>query len=976
MSVRPALRRPLAALAVAATGLAPLVLAPPATASPGGDQVVISEVYASGGSSNSSSAFQRDFVELSNPTSSPIDLGGTSLQYRPATNSSTPTLIQPLSGTVPAKGTFLVNEGNAGTGGEVNPEGDLSGSLNLAAGGGTIVLAAQTAGVPIGTGSVTADPRVLDLVGWGTSNTYEGTVAPAAGAATTLSRSATGGDTDVNATDLTVGAPSPTRSGSTPPTDPPTDPPVRDVTIEQIQGTGATSPIAGDTVRTEGVVTAAYPTGGFNGFYVQTAGTGGDIDPATHEGSDAVFVYGSAATAVVEVGDHVRVTGEVTEYQGTTELTPAGPSDVSVLGTPAEAVTPAQVAYPRTESGRESFEGMLLAPQGPYTVADNYTLNNYGEIGVASGTTPLYTPTEVAAPRDSAAIAAVNADNAARLVVLDDGASLNFLGAAEDTPLPYLTKERQIRVGAPVTFTAPVVLEYRFSAWRFQPTSQVSAEDSGPAVFGHTRTEAPQPTGGDVHLASFNVLNYFPTTGEEYVASGGTCTFYTDRADDPVTDRDCGPTGPRGAAEEEDLQRQQAKIVTAINKLGADVVSLEEIENSARFGQDRDAAVGTLVAALNAAAGPGTWSFVPTPASAGDQSDEDVIRTAFIYKPTSIRPVGDSVIDDVPVFDVARDPLAQAFERVGGGAASRFTVIVNHFKSKGSGPDDGTGQGNSNPQRVQQSLELRSFARDMVTHFGTEAVFLSGDFNAYTQEDPMAELYRAGYTDLGSAKAPGEHTYLFGGTVGSLDHVLANDAALALVTGAHVWNINSVESLALEYSRDNYNATDFYAPDAVPCLRPRPARGRAGPAARSRRSRGDDRPGPGHPAPGRVQARPPGRAGSRPLRRRARPGRGRGWRHGRGRGGARGSARRRSGHHPSRRRPDHPAGVEQEGVARARGALPRHRPGRTVRDHGDVRGGEEQEAALSQARWSSPSEPGSAGSTGGGLHSDPSCQKS
>ena len=41
-------------------------------------------------------------------------------------------------------------------------------------------------------------------------------------------------------------------------------------------------------------MTAAYPTGGFNGFYLQTAGTGGDVDPATHQASDAVFVFGSA----------------------------------------------------------------------------------------------------------------------------------------------------------------------------------------------------------------------------------------------------------------------------------------------------------------------------------------------------------------------------------------------------------------------------------------------------------------------------------------------------------------------------------------------------------------------------------------------------------------------------------------------------------------------------------------------------------
>lgn len=75
----------------------------------------------------------------------------------------------------------------------------------------------------------------------------------------------------------------------------------------------------------------------------------------------------------------------------------------------------------------------------------------------------------------------------------------------------------------------------------------------------------------------------------------------------------------------------------------------------------------------------------------------------------------------------------------------------------------------------------------------------------------MRRLYGAGYTDIGS-RLTDESTYLFGGEVGSLDHVLTNRAALGDVTGADVWNINSVESPAYEYSRYDDNATNFYAP--------------------------------------------------------------------------------------------------------------------------------------------------------------------
>ena len=36
---------------------------------------------------------------------------------------------------------------------------------------------------------------------------------------------------------------------------------------------------------------------------------------------------------------------------------------------------------------------------------------------------------------------------------------------------------------------------------------------------------------------------------------------------------------------------------------------------------------------------------------------------------------------------------------------------------------------------------------------------------------------------------------------------------MKLVTGAAVWDINADESVALQYSRRNYNVVDFYAPD-------------------------------------------------------------------------------------------------------------------------------------------------------------------
>ncbi|CAN5267619.1 ExeM/NucH family extracellular endonuclease [soil metagenome] len=802
-------------LAVAATGISGFV-AVPAEANPGGTGLVINEVYGGGG--NSGAPYNADFVELYNPTNAAISLAGRGLQYRSSSGGSGG--VATLSGSVPAKKTFLIEVSSGSTGAAINPDLKTSTTLNMSATNGQVLLLTSATAFT-GSGNLAGASGVIDAVGFGSATSYEGggpTGSPSNSTSVQRKLQSASGDTDNNAADFAAPtSPSPTASGSSGPTDPP--PSGSTVTIAEVQGTGAVSPLAGQTVTTQGVVTAAYPTGGLNGFYLQTAATGGASD-ATPGASDAVFVYSPSlgAAEYPAIGSSIEVTGGVSEFAGSTEIT-ATTSGISAVTPALTSVTPLATAYPTTEAAREANEGELLAPSDTFTVSNTYSTNQYAEIGLATGTKPLIQPTEVADAQDTAAVAAVQADNLARGVVLDDAASINFLtGADKDTALPWLSKTKTVSVGARATFTSPVILEYRNSVWKFQPRSQVTGNGSTVATFSDVRAanEAPADVGGDVTLATFNVLNYFPTTGEEFVADGGSCSYYTDRAGNRITDNQCTPDGPRGAANSVNLERQQTKIVTAINKLDADVVSLEEIENSVKFGKDRDFALQALVNALNADAGAGTWAFAPSPQAADlpATSAQDVIRNAFIYRPAQVSLVGASqVLTGSSAFSNARQPLAQAFKKAGAPDTDAFAVIVNHFKSKGSGTDDGTGQGLSNPDRVAQATDLTSFADSFATSRGTEKVFLTGDFNAYSQEDPMQVLYNAGYTDLRATFDPDTATYSFSGLSGSLDHVLANDAALGDVTDADVWSINSGEAIAYEYSRYNYNLTDFYSPD-------------------------------------------------------------------------------------------------------------------------------------------------------------------
>ena len=574
------------------------------------------------------------------------------------------------------------------------------------------------------------------------------------------------------------------------------DTPIPDI---QAVGEGDDSAMVGATVTTVGVVTASYPAAEsglgatLDGYTIQTPGSGGAWDEG-RASSDALFVYAGKNGQVPAPGTCVRVTGTVGEFPATTATgNPQSLTQLSATGFAqvdgCEAVAPTPVTGVPADGQAEPYESMLLAPQGTWTITDNYQTNQYGTLALTPGPEPLRSATDVVAPGQSARD--YEAANAARVIALDDGTNTNLLkGAATEVPYAYLANGAPARVGYHVSFDGPVVLMV------------AGHPDRSPVTITGQRPGAPT-VGGDTRVATFNVLNYFSDLGVDEAG----CTGYPDRTGAFVTAKKCRV---RGAFSREAFANQQAKIVAAINALGADVVALEEIENPLAVGSgtDRDASLARLVEALNEAAGAGTWAYVPSPPII--PADEDVIRVAFIYKPARVSPVGPSVIHDDPAFTgLARQPLAQEFARVSPerAAAPTFVVIANHFKSKGSVPegapagntDNGDGQGNANAIRVAQARALASFA----ARYADKPTLLVGDFNSYSQEDPIKALEGAGWARVSGA---GPASYAYSGRSGSLDHVFANAAAEPLLAGVTSWAVNAQESIAFEYSRAGMNA--------------------------------------------------------------------------------------------------------------------------------------------------------------------------
>jgi len=584
----------------------------------------------------------------------------------------------------------------------------------------------------------------------------------------------------------------------------------------------------GASVTTTGVVTAHYATGGFNGYTIQTPGTGGDADLDERDVSDALFVYSPSTVEQVELGDYVQVTGERGEYNGLHQISA---DEVQPVAEDFEPVLPVEdFVLPATDDERLAFQNMLVHPADRYVVSDTYALGGFGDtrfgtIGLGLDA-PLVQETDVANP-DDPSYADVVAANDARAVTLDDGQSerTDF-----DAEVPYLTGEENVRTGVELTFNQPVVVDYRFQ-WNFQPTTPVTGNADDLVTFdgGDTReaNSAAVDVGGDVQVAIFNVLNYFTTLGSHFDGSDfDGCEPYTDREDNPLTVANCTDPnpGPRGAWDEGVLEWQEAKIVAAINELDADVVALSEIENSAHFTGDRDQSLQILVDALNADAGSEIWAFAPSPEAVPDLAHDDVIRNAFIYQPEAVEPAGDGVIltgqsADGAAFDNAREPLAQPFGVVD--SDYEFLAVANHFKSKGGDCDSAIPEGCFNEDRVEQAQSLMDFADEVAAEAGIEDILLMGDFNSYSAEDPVQAFEDAGYVNANPAWDPenteftGDNTYVFDGRVGSLDHIFISGDAAERHTGTEVWSINANESVLAEYSRHNYFASEHFT-EGVP----------------------------------------------------------------------------------------------------------------------------------------------------------------
>ncbi|ADB32779.1 Endonuclease/exonuclease/phosphatase [Kribbella flavida DSM 17836] len=761
MSAQIRSRRRLGALVVTSALVLPGAVAIAASsAQAASSTVVITEVYGGGG--NTGAPYQNDFVELTNNSTSPVDLTGWSIQYASSAGVSWSNKVA-LTGSIAPGGVYLARLAG-GTTGQPLPEADVVGGVNMSASSGKVALVTSTTSLTCTTGCATAN-GVVDFVGYGGANDAEGSPAPGPSNTTSVTRKVPTTDSDNNASDFAAVNPSPKTLTSTPP-----DPDPVPAKIHDIQGAAHRSPLNGKLV---GDVTGVVTAKSGNGFWFQD--TQPDADPATSEG---LFVFTSSAPAVA-VGDAVSVQGTVTEFRPggsggtdnltTTELTNpkvtvttpgggAGAVPAPTIVGPGGRVPPSTVIdddstgdvettgtfQPATDGIDfwESLEGMWLGIDRPEVTGPISSFRELSVVPAGSGVRTI-----------RGGIVLQKTDSNPERVLLDD-----LLAPVPDA------KTGDTLVG-PDSSTVTGVLDYGFGNFKFLVTRTPTVIDGG-----ITRERTAPSSALQVSVATFNVENLDPSDG---------------------------PAKFDGLA--------QAVVK---NLASPDILALEEVQdndgatNSGSTGADLT--LNTLAAAIRAAGGPKyAWRQIdPVDGEEGGEPGGN-IRVAFMYRtdrPVKFvdRPGGGSTtatavtadkfgrphlsaspgrVDPAnPAWASARVPLAGEFSWHG----QSLFVVVNHFSSKG-GDDPLWGRTqppvqSSAAKRHEQARSVRGFVDQILAKDRGANVIVLGDINDFEFSTTTDILVGSGRTTLTSLPrtlpAKERYSYVFEGNSQILDQIL------------------------------------------------------------------------------------------------------------------------------------------------------------------------------------------------------------
>jgi predicted extracellular nuclease len=539
--------------------------------------------------------------------------------------------------------------------------------------------------------------------------------------------------------------------------------------IHDIQGASHTSPNVGQSVsNVNGIVTAKRS----NGFYMQDPAP--DADDSTSEG---IFVFTSSAPSSVNVGDAVRVNGNVTEFR------PGGSSSTNLtiteIGSPAITVLSSGNSLPPPtvigNGGRippsqiiEDDAAGSVETSGVFDPASDgidfyeslegmrVQLNN----AVAVGPTNPFGETSIVG--DDGANASVRTARGGLLLRADDPNPERVVADDVIVPLPSLN------VGDHYTGPIVGVMDYNFGNPMIEVTEAVNRVDNG-----LQRETTAGPGNTELAIATFNFENLAPTNPQSKFDRLASLIVDNLKSPDVIAGEEVQDNN--GATDDGTVDATQTltKLVAAISAAGGPTYEWREIDpvndqdGGEPGGNIRQVFLFRTDRGLSFIDRPGGTSTNATGVSGSGGS------TQLTYSPGRIEP-GNAA------WNTSRKPLAGEFSYRG----HPIFVIVNHFNSKGGDqPLFGRFQPpvrSSETQRHQQAHLVADFVTQLTTADPNANVVVLGDLNDFEFSETVGILKDAGLKDLIETLPLNQrYSYEFEGNAQVLDHIMLGRALFA-----------------------------------------------------------------------------------------------------------------------------------------------------------------------------------------------------
>ena len=259
-----------------------------------------------------------------------------------------------------------------------------------------------------------------------------------------------------------------------------------------------------------------------------------------------------------------------------------------------------------------------------------------------------------------------------------------------------------------------------------------------------------------------------------------------------------------GYAHRKTTKEQQAiqteKISKALTHINADIYAICEIQKG-------DSAAEMLVRAMNERAKKARYAYVSQGWSNGD-----TISCGYIYRTDRVRPYGDLQYGyHDPSSHYHYRMVACGFEEIKSG--ERFVLNINHLRSKRGTGDESNGKRMVNVDSLLVMLD--KIEQEQL--FGDKDILLVGDYNCYSQEQPIQTLVQAGYEDVLMQYDSTGYSYVYHSEAGYLDRAFASPTMAAQVKAVHPYHLNADYFYSRGYKR-RLDKTMFRYADHDPIL--------------------------------------------------------------------------------------------------------------------------------------------------------------